>query len=110
MANDWREVLQFDPCVHCGEPMAALDHIVPASRGGSDEWENMAPICRRCNSRKSTIGLLQFLWRLRSEELGLTRRQVIAWRIERDGRRVPIREMVMYPFVKLEQAGGGAPS
>ena len=29
-----------------------LDHILPSSRGGSDEPENLATSCRRCNQRK----------------------------------------------------------
>ncbi len=31
-----------------------LDHIVPLSKGGKDEMENAALVCRSCNSRKGT--------------------------------------------------------
>ena len=45
-------------CVYCGfkpsaedEPLT-LDHVMPRSRGGSDEVENLVPACRSCNSSK----------------------------------------------------------
>lgn len=43
-------------CLYCGGrfPISNLsrDHIVPASRGGSDVWTNAATACKRCNSAK----------------------------------------------------------
>lgn len=35
------------------EVMITSDHILPTSRGGSDEIENRQCLCTRCNSRKS---------------------------------------------------------
>lgn len=41
-------------CVYCGAAEAlALDHVMPQSRGGSDEPENLVAACKSCNSRKS---------------------------------------------------------
>ena len=40
-------------CRYCGATCnLSIDHIVPRSRGGSDELENLAVACRVCNSRK----------------------------------------------------------
>lgn len=44
-------------CMYCGERFPARglsrDHIVPLSRGGSDNWNNVVSACKRCNNRKA---------------------------------------------------------
>ena len=39
-------------CQYCGGFADSIDHIVPRSRGGRHEWENVAAACRPCNLRK----------------------------------------------------------
>lgn len=39
-------------CQYCGRTAENVDHVVPRSRGGAHEWENVVAACRRCNSRK----------------------------------------------------------
>lgn len=43
-------------CVYCGSEneRLQLDHVVPRSRGGSDDRENLVAACRRCNMSKGT--------------------------------------------------------
>lgn len=48
-------------CYVCGDVIAwataAIDHVVPVSRGGSHEIDNLRWACRRCNSMKSDMTL-----------------------------------------------------
>lgn len=47
------EVLLSGPCVYCADPIPTqVDHVIPWSRGGTDDWDNLAPACRRCNMEK----------------------------------------------------------
>ncbi len=43
-------------CLYCGNtwPRHVLtrDHVMPLSRGGRDEWENVVTACANCNMRK----------------------------------------------------------
>jgi 5-methylcytosine-specific restriction endonuclease McrA len=40
-------------CVYCGSSQQlTIDHVIPRSAGGSDNWENLVTACRSCNTRK----------------------------------------------------------
>lgn len=43
-------------CLYCGRPFPdgelTRDHLVPRSRGGPDQWDNVVAACRRCNHHK----------------------------------------------------------
>lgn len=40
-------------CYVCGQPADQADHVVPVSKGGTDDPSNLRPICWPCNRAKS---------------------------------------------------------
>lgn len=51
-------------CQECGKPLSfscekwdneypSIDHVIPLSKGGSHEWDNVQLLCRGCNIKKS---------------------------------------------------------
>lgn len=49
-----RGVLDRDKwrCGYCGGGADTVDHIMPSSRGGTNEWLNTVAACGGCNQRK----------------------------------------------------------
>lgn len=39
-------------CVYCGADANTVDHIVPRSKGGTDDEHNLVTACNRCNGAK----------------------------------------------------------
>ena len=55
-AQNWR-------CCWCGRytsifrnrrNSATIEHVLPKSQGGTDDWENLAMSCARCNSNRGS--------------------------------------------------------
>ena len=46
-------------CQYCGRKPPredlTIDHVLPKSRGGRSEWENVVLACQRCNAKKGSM-------------------------------------------------------
>jgi 5-methylcytosine-specific restriction endonuclease McrA len=46
-------------CQYCGEIPGrnhlTVDHVLPRSRGGAHDWENLVSACTRCNQKKGSL-------------------------------------------------------
>lgn len=54
-------IIRHDPCAYCGGLGGTVDHVVPLSATGRNDWENCTGACERCNKSKYTTSLLDFL-------------------------------------------------
>lgn len=51
-------------CVYCAQKKPLImEHVVPLSRGGRHDIDNVIPACGSCNSKKHNSSLLMFLYR-----------------------------------------------
>lgn len=64
---EWIKSLAGSECTYCGKPAQTIDHVLARAKGGSNDRDNLTPACHSCNKRKSTIGVEEFLKRLREE-------------------------------------------
>jgi 5-methylcytosine-specific restriction endonuclease McrA len=39
-------------CQYCGRAAENVDHVIPKSKGGTHNWDNVVAACRSCNARK----------------------------------------------------------
>ncbi len=65
--NEWLDLLeQFEGlCAYCKIHLATTkDHVVPISKNGTDNIDNILPACKSCNSRKSNMPLEVFIKRM----------------------------------------------
>ena len=40
-------------CQYCGDRAESVDHIIPKSKGGLHEWDNVVACCKACNLKKA---------------------------------------------------------
>jgi 5-methylcytosine-specific restriction endonuclease McrA len=54
-------------CQYCGTTVsnatATMDHVVPISRGGKTNWENIVTACSPCNTKKAHHSLMKPYYR-----------------------------------------------
>lgn len=48
-------------CAYCGDRATGYDHIIPVSKGGTDDPNNLVPCCPDCNREKNNRPLADFL-------------------------------------------------
>ncbi|WP_242384439.1 HNH endonuclease [Enterococcus faecalis] len=75
-AKKWKKISQevFErdayTCKYCGKigGILEVDHVIPFSKGGSDELDNLVCACRKCNRQKKDKTLEEFeQWRKKHE-------------------------------------------
>lgn len=66
-------------CVYCDDDLTDqevhLDHVIPESKGGPTNVDNLQVTCRRCNTSKGVLSEEEFISNLRR------RAQNILWRL-----------------------------
>lgn len=51
-------------CWYCGDcDSGTIDHVVPVSKGGSDEIVNLVACCKVCNSSKKDLDVEEFRYK-----------------------------------------------
>ena len=77
----WRDqyIKQQGKCVVCGKLVSVqfmtMDHVVPCSKGGNSDWDNIQLTCEPCNHQKADSVSLCFNCRWYLKVL----RKCIAW-------------------------------
>lgn len=57
-------------CHYCGDRrFQAFDHIVPSSKGGGNNAENLVPACQSCNSAKGAKSYDDFKFIMAAEKI-----------------------------------------
>ena len=51
-------------CAYCHAPAETIDHVLPRSRGGGHQWDNVVAACARCNHTKGDRTPAELGWRL----------------------------------------------
>lgn len=69
--RDWEKEQELPKCcVFCGaDHDLSTDHLIPRSRGGSDEADNLVLACSSCNSSRGNRGVFEFLGLKKKDQL-----------------------------------------
>ena len=57
-SSEWKTIVEYygNKCLRCGRDDVKLtpDHVIPLSKGGTSNIDNIQPLCLSCNSSKGT--------------------------------------------------------
>ena len=60
----WKRKCAKGVCHWCGEKTApqdlTMDHVAPLSAGGKSTKGNLVPCCKRCNTKKHSLSVVQW--------------------------------------------------
>ena len=54
----WKQIRSFilqrdnNTCHYCGKPANTVDHVIPVSQGGDNDYNNLVAACAHCNYSK----------------------------------------------------------
>lgn len=60
-------VIQRGDCAFCGRPMEGhetIEHLIPVSKGGKNDWWNVVLCCKHCNSQKGAQELIDYSFKI----------------------------------------------
>lgn len=75
-----RRVIERDGlyCVYCDDDLSNaeihMDHVIPESKGGLTDYNNLQVTCRKCNLAKGVLTEAEFASRLRTRALNILNR------------------------------------
>lgn len=75
--NIRRQVIERDGlhCVYCDEDLTNaevhLDHVIPESKGGLTNYQNLQVTCRKCNLAKGVLSESEFTESLRRRAMNI---------------------------------------
>ncbi len=59
--QEWKAIVSGQTCAYCNKfPATSVDHVVPLSRGGTNNKDNLLPVCISCNSKKGSKTLFEY--------------------------------------------------
>jgi 5-methylcytosine-specific restriction endonuclease McrA len=65
-------------CAYCRGPAETIDHVLPRSRGGGHDWDNVVAACAPCNHSKGDRTPAELGWRLHAVPAAP---RGVAWRV-----------------------------
>ena len=66
-------------CQYCSAVATTVDHVVPRSKGGGQDWGNLVACCSPCNAKKGNRLLSQTAMKLMKQPRTPTSMEIASW-------------------------------